>query len=297
MKVIVQIDMNEAIKAGKNEYGKRLVEVDVSQLSEEEREVLAKCKTDIYDDRQYYKSLTESVMVHGITVYPMQVAEATPETARAILRDLVQKYRKALLEHQKSEALRKEREEKEAAAERQKIEEVRKAFASEGLAGVRELLRGYDEYRWCEQRGITEVVNAIKKEKLEAEEQEQAKRKEIEKEMGNWIMANGSDRLKKAYRAGYPCFSAYAIERARMELGDEWIVDVRDAATWKSPKVYPSEEALDLEAELKAKGFEAEIVWLTHDGLERDYDDEPFEPCEAIVIRKYLGKYDAILKM
>jgi hypothetical protein len=67
--------------------------------------------------------------------------------------------------------------------------------------------------------------------------------------------------------------------------------------SWRSPKVYPSLESLDIEAELKEKGYEVEIIWLTDDGIERDYDDEPFEPCEAVGIINYLGKYCVVKKM
>jgi hypothetical protein len=110
-----------------------------------------------------------------------------------------------------------------------------------------------------------------------------------------WIEAHGSDRLKMAHSADYPHHRAYIQERARVELGKGWTVDTKNVYEWDR-KAYPSKQALDLERMVRDKGFKAQIVWVKSDGKERDYD-EAFEPFEAVVVRDFLGRYDAIHEM
>jgi hypothetical protein len=86
------------------------------------------------------------------------------------------------------------------------------------------------------------------------------------------------------------------MERAALELGEKWVVDIKDCYRWED-KVYPSEEALDMEKALEDKGHSALIVWVTDDGKDREYDDEPFEGFEAVLVKSFLGKYDVIHPM
>jgi len=125
---------------------------------------------------------------------------------------------------------------------------------------------------------------------------EKAAQETWEADKASWIGANGSDRLKKAHDAAYAHNGAYAAERAKMELGDNWVVDFSEECRWEG-RFYPSELALDMEKALKAKGYFVEIVWLTSDGKTREYDDDAFEPREAVVIRKYLERYCVIYEM
>lgn len=116
-------------------------------------------------------------------------------------------------------------------------------------------------------------------------EAEERTRREAEKQA--WIEAHGSAFLKKAcLQGGYDCQRRYVEERAALERPG-YVVDWKDAAAWKD-RACPSEAALD---EALAAG--GTVVWLTApaNAGEDDYD---FEPCEAVAIRGYLGKYDLI---
>jgi hypothetical protein len=128
--------------------------------------------------------------------------------------------------------------------------------------------------------------------KQRAKAGEEAAQEAWDADKAAWIEAHGSDRLKKAHATGYPHNRAYIQERATAELGEGWIVDMKNAYEWDR-KASPSERALDLERTLKNTGFKAQIVWVKSDGTERD-DDDAFEPFEALVVREFLSRYDVI---
>jgi hypothetical protein len=134
-----------------------------------------------------------------------------------------------------------------------------------------------------------------KRGKQKAKAEEEAAQEAWDADKAIWIEAHGSDRLKNAHSADYPHHRAYIQERANLELGKGWTVDAKNTYEWDR-KVYPSEQALDLEKTVKDKGFKAQIVWVKSDGKERDYD-EAFEPFEAVVVRDFLGRYDVIHEM
>jgi hypothetical protein len=101
-----------------------------------------------------------------------------------------------------------------------------------------------------------------------------------------WIGAHGSEFLRKACDAGYDCQRRYVTERAALERPG-FTADFDDRADWRD-RSCPSEVALDLA--LAAGGT---VVWLTRPGRELG-EPEYWEPCEAVVIRQYLGSYDLI---
>src|SRR5208283_1919059 len=90
-----------------------------------------------------------------------------------------------------------------------------------------------------------EIRNRAKKAKGEEAAQEA-----WDADKATWIEAHGSDRLKKAHATGYPHNRAYVQERAAMELGEGWIVDMKNAYEWDR-KTSPSKPAFDLEKTLK----------------------------------------------
>lgn len=153
------------------------------------------------------------------------------------------------------------------------------------------------------QKEIEEDNKRIEKERLEEEvrkEQEKTEKEKIEEDRKNWIEQNGSEHLKKCYELDYKCNKEYVTERASKEFAD-FEVDYSENAEWES-KVSPSMQALIEVENLIKEGHQAKIVWLTK-GIKyidyRDYDDtedydEATRAREAIVIRKYLGKYDLI---
>ena len=118
-----------------------------------------------------------------------------------------------------------------------------------------------------------------------------------------WIEAHGSDHLKRAFARDHDCQRKYVIERAHFDtlsISPEFVVDIENEASWKS-RSCPSIKALDLADEVDTLALgDVEIVWLTEPAQDRKHnadeyhDFEPFEPCEAIVIRGYLGKYDLV---
>lgn len=113
-------------------------------------------------------------------------------------------------------------------------------------------------------------------------------------ERATWIQAHGSLYLRKCLSSRYDCQRQYAIERAARDFPG-YVVDIEDDATWKS-RSGPSEAALD-----EAARVDGLVVWLTNEPRatpqatndDGDYE-EPFTPCEAVVIRAYLGKYDLV---
>ncbi len=140
-------------------------------------------------------------------------------------------------------------------------------------------------YAYLKRYGEEEAQRKAEKEATDA-----AKRHAAETERQEWIEANGSEFLRKATDAGYDCQRRYVTERAAIEHPGA-TVDFGDNAAWKS-RSCPSEAALDLALEI-----DGTVVWLTDSprtekrGVYEDYD---FDPCEAVVVRGYLGKYDVV---
>jgi hypothetical protein len=119
---------------------------------------------------------------------------------------------------------------------------------------------------------------------------EKAAREFREKEKIEWVAEHGSDYLRDAVRLGYDCQRQYVTERAGIEF-PEYTVDFDGDARWRS-RSCPSREALAEVLRLRGEEVAAEVVWLTEEPA-HDYA-EAFEPCEAVVIRGYLARYDLI---
>lgn len=112
----------------------------------------------------------------------------------------------------------------------------------------------------------------------------------------DWIALCGSDHLKRATALGYNCQRYYVLERAEHELPG-FTVDFNGYACWKE-RSCPGETALTEVERLIGQGHNARVVWLTEPPYkqsdEEHYAEGPFEPCEAIVISDYLGKYQLV---
>lgn len=132
----------------------------------------------------------------------------------------------------------------------------------------------------------------------EQEAAEKAERERKKAERVDWITTHGSDYLRRATALDYDCQRQYVTERAELELSG-YQVDFDDRANWKS-RACPSEEALTEVEALLEQGHEAKVVWLTSPAEKPDCDEDDeycrdeFEPCEAIVIRGYLDRYDLV---
>lgn len=103
-----------------------------------------------------------------------------------------------------------------------------------------------------------------------------------------WIGENGSEYLRSAHANGYGIQRSYVEERAAVEHPG-YAVDFGEKMEF-AERVNPTPKALSI-----ALSEGATVVWCTNDAVDRDYDDEPYEPREAIVIEKYLGKYTLYL--
>lgn len=127
----------------------------------------------------------------------------------------------------------------------------------------------------------------------EAQERAQKEREKAQRQAREeWILAHGSERLKKGHQMGYSCTGLFEKEFAAFYFPDAEC-DWHEEARWKERRC-PSLEALRRVEEYAQRfpewGFE--IVWLTSPprpfGMnEEDYGarESQFEPCEAIAIK------------
>ena len=151
------------------------------------------------------------------------------------------------------------------------------------------------------------VVPFLEREQKEADEKaaeiarleatEKAEKAQRKQEKTDWITAHGSDYLRRATALDYDCQRQYVTERAGLELPG-FVVDFDNRADWKS-RACPSEEALAEVETMITQGYEAKCVWLTsapHETVtcEDGWCEDEFEPCEAVIIRGYLDKYDLV---
>ena len=130
--------------------------------------------------------------------------------------------------------------------------------------------------------------------KLDADRAAEKEKEEAERLA--WISEYGSDYLQRAVKLGYNCQRQYVTERAAKEFPG-YEVDFDNRAAWKS-RSCPSMAALEEVERLIRQGYDAEVVWLTEPtyGItdEEYYAEGPFEPCEAVAVIDYLGKYDLV---
>ncbi len=138
-----------------------------------------------------------------------------------------------------------------------------------------------------------EADRAERRARQEAGEQAQRAEAQVrEAERASWVAAHGSDYLKRATAGGYDCQRRYAGERAVLEH-PRAVLDYEDNADWRSCSC-PSEAALDM-----AGRVHGTVVWLTREPwptrpTDQEYDADPFEPCEAVIVERWLGKYTIV---
>lgn len=151
--------------------------------------------------------------------------------------------------------------------------------------------------KYEEEQAKREAARKAREEELkEIERKREAEKEAREKERAEWIKQYGSDYLKDCLELGVSANLEYVVERAAMEFPG-FTVDYTDNANWER-RFSPSHEALEELKALRNAGVEdSDIFWLTRPAKVRDEDDDDdydFEPCEAIIIRNYLGKYDLV---
>ena len=158
------------------------------------------------------------------------------------------------------------------------------------------------------------VLDADKKAQAQAEKERKAKREAEAKERAavgqkererreaakalaqaeklTWCQTHGSEHLRMAVEAGYDCARLYATGRAAAEYPG-YELDFDDQAEWKS-RSCPSADAL-----AEALRIDGEVFWLTAPARNDDEPDEywygeEFAPHEAVVVRRFLGRYDLV---
>lgn len=150
--------------------------------------------------------------------------------------------------------------------------------------------RFYDTY-------LKPIVDAREKAEKEAREAE------AEAEKLAWIELYGSERLKLAIKHKHPIDRIYAIERASSEHPG-WDIDFYDDAEWDDRTNPTLGELQALEEAIKRTDLVVRLVWLKAPGRNTprddryyDYDNEEFDPCPALIMRRFLGKYDLIKEL
>lgn len=302
MKVTVVVNQDEAIRAGRNEWGEIEMELDVSVLSEEEREVLAECASS--DNRKIIGSVRTGE----------RIAAATPENARTVLRFIAERKKaeaeKKRIEHEKYESAK--------ARTRSDLESIYQSGGISAIVDTRmsnDVLPGLPDLNMYRMDYLLDIVGlSSMRAEYDAETERRKKEYEVARESARkykeareaeekaafcaekrrWIEAHGSERLRKSEAGGYSNTVPYMNERLKKDVGDGWEIDVNRAMGWNT-KRYPSERALDLEVSLKKQGYDSEIGLLTDNG--DDKCEFEFECCEVVVIKNYLGKYDVVYKM
>lgn len=288
MKVRVYTSETEAIKMGMDPNPKaQSVEIDLTQLTEAQRAELAKTGQNGIGERGSTISLDSGVA--------NQESVANQLGKMAVER--IQRDAKNQAEHEArvNELLRLSQ------------EEFNEAYLyMDGTS---------DDPRLAEKLVIRRAAQAAKEDvdrvntaKWKASQQKTKEAKEAKEaacaalglaEKIAWIAEHGSSRLKKAEAAGYKNQRTYIEERVGLEFPD-FKADFDNRACW-DVKSNPSENALDIEAGLTAKGLDVVIVWLTHPTYkleeEVEYRDNDWRDCEAIVIRGFLGKYDLVQEL
>lgn len=270
--------------------------VDLEPLSVEQRRVLLASAYNPGSDK------LSAVYIHGqksnTTTYPPDLStkdypvefDAEPTIEQIVetisLLDTMETERKAAVERKSAAdraALQKSREDEERVKA-----DLAQIVSTSDLQGAKSYMLPSSDSRLASYKDG--AVNRIKG------EMEDAKK-------AQWVTIHGSDHLKRACAAGYDCQRLYVVERAAVEAPG-WIVDYNSTGR-DNGRSCPSMEALIVEnasvALAQQIGATAPTVrWLTDQPTnqpksgrqEWSEDDEMFEECEVVLMRKYLGEYD-----
>ena len=281
MLIKVYVSQAKAIKAGSEKYGQIEATIDVAKLTERQRDALVESTRYSTDSLSLDTGIvSESTIIAALDKKADMLDQEKNNHAQE-LENTVQKFLAdpdfetwhGYINNIEAEALKDSR----------LVEKNKTRLAN--LARIQK------------ERQEKELIEIAERKRInnEQEEREAIEKENHLQEIKLWIEKHGSTRLQKCFEQGYPCQKLYVHERAVIEF-PEFSLDYNNKAEYKT-KVSPSETALDLEITLEKQGIDTEIIWLTDDGIERDYDDDLFEPCEAVIINNYLGKHTLIKKM
>lgn len=119
---------------------------------------------------------------------------------------------------------------------------------------------------------------------------DKALEKAYREEKAVWIEAHGSNYLRRATALGYECRHWYIDERVAFELPG-FQADFDNRARWEI-RICPSTEAAAEVKALQGNEHDAVVAWLRRPPKKDTLVN--FKPCEAVVIKGYLGEYTLI---
>lgn len=283
------IDTAAAVRKGMREHGTVVRRFDLSALSQDDRDLLAK-----YTDRvggSGPDSDALKVLQPGAR-YTLTVGDPTAEGVVAALRAAVDGYKAEQASKKAEEDAEVARLDAEDAAFLAAGETEDRGGRSVGdlyVTGVRVLKHSYAP-QWVKERLtvrnspgyiafndrlLAERVAEATAERAERKAKEaEAKRKmeaefQREQEMNAWIEAHGSDRLKACVANGWECGAAYRDERLAAELPG-WERDGSHLPNWDEPRNPPA-NAIDLFERAKAsvpaeyRDFVCLVYWTKED--------------------------------
>jgi len=271
MKIRILIDKTTALKAGKDNYGRAVVDVPAESLTPEQRNELAE---------HTWLSGEQPVADYYLCDDPVSlqasrdVAEATPDAIRLILDRLIaaRRERKAAEEAEKAKKAAEVAEFKRKFAENPSIaitDEYRKFYpASLLLCNHADLA---EEKKWAESECARLNAEQNEKEKREREE-EKAKKEAGKAALKEWAGEHGSDLLKARIADGFHweglaehewSESLVAFLGKQIESADT-VHCIEESTTPSLDKIH---RLRDVRGRLPANAAAA-LAWLTYDGEE-----------------------------
>jgi hypothetical protein len=301
MKIKIKIDRKKALLEGHEDFGEKIIEIDVNKLTKPQGKILLDA---FYSNENGY----------DISSYPYEsVGSKNPtiKDVQFILNSAIQKKEK-----EEQEKLKKLEEEIQLVIKnpeivltytsdlieflhegiKEKVSYMRYYFKTwfnskvQNDPRIKRLLPEINKQRRQKTRESlreainTEIIKIENKQKIKEEEDRK------DKEKHDWILKHGSERLKKGLQAGYHIQTLYIQEKVEYELGKDYYFDSKQILKWED-RNNPTEKALDLEKELKKKGYKAEIAWVT-----KKFEYENDEHYEAIHIL-FEDRYDVFRKL
>lgn len=316
MKIRIDIDKSVALMAGEDRHGYFVVDVPAADLTERQREVVARYDYSGNDrqapDADFYLDRAAGRGNNSGDPFWAECRALTRVVVRPDVESVVRLI-DAIGVVDDAEAARKlAREEAGRAALEEKVEEFLRADPNDYL--VRSHVESFDDkvdgtlvrtFKWAintygvpadprvvaarprleaarEARDRETYLVEHTPRLLEARAEAEAKAGR-EREKAAWIDSHGSEHLRRAFKRGHDCLRLYATERAALEHPG-FFVDFDDDLKWKS-RACPSTGALDLADAVEG----SEIVWLTRWFGE---DEDDFDGAEGLLVRGFLGKYD-----
>lgn len=196
--------MKKAILAGKNEFGHKLVEVDINKLNQEERKFLSSCNDGYWkkDDKGAYLGTHAQIL-------PQSIAEATEETVISSIQELTR------IENEQKEEERKKRENAIKRILETDTEKLISCDYNNWFIVIKEVEDPSLNQKYQEAQNLAKIkndkVDANRKHKEEQEAMEKKKKqeqienqkKEKQQQIALWVSNFGTESQKSDTRPDY----------------------------------------------------------------------------------------------